>query len=300
MEPIQQIDNPNLRPIIGNNPISIPNTNVNRISGPSAISTIDRPNVRSIEAPVVRGLEVPIIDAPNTAIKYPVINVPTQAEFDAAVKAEREKQISTTEKNKEDKEEKTRGLPDATPPPQLPQIVQTPPLQTSTPVAEIPAETKPQPTFSVYGVDVNLPDPSLVATAGAVAVVTTAATIVSTTVLNALKNAAEPIIKEATKNKFKIKIKHVKPVLHYVLAEEGHINIFEYSADGTRLVEQIDNVEQYIRDQVEINALYEIDNKIIIDDVIADKFTKEGKERFKPLFAPAKKIAKKLSARLSF
>ena len=264
-----------------------------RIGGPSIIPTIDPPVVQQTQVPVVRGIALPVFDMPDTSIKYPVINVPTQEEFDAAVKAEKEKQT-------QEQQEKTRGLPDATPPPQLPQVVQTPPTQTSTQVAEIPAETKPQPTFSVYGVDVNLPDPSLVATAGAVAVVTTAATIVSTTVLNALKNAAEPIIKEATKNKFKIKIKHVKPVLHYVLAEEGHINIFEYSADGTRLVEQIDNVEQYIRDQVEINALYEIDNKIIIDDVISDKFTKEGKERFKPLFAPAKKIAKKLSARLSF
>jgi len=264
-----------------------------RIGGPSIVPTIDPPVVQQTQVPVVRGIALPVFDMPDTSIKYPVINVPTQEEFDAAVKAEKEKQA-------QEQQDKTRGLPDTTSPPQLPQIVQTPPPQTSTPVAEIPAETKPQPTFSVYGVDVNLPDPSLVATAGAVAVVTTAATIVSTTVLNALKNAAEPIIKEATKNKFKIKIKHVKPVLHYVLAEEGHIDIFEYSADGTRLVEQIDNVEQYIRDQVEINALYEIDNKIIIDDVIADKFTKEGKERFKPLFAPAKKIAKKLSARLSF
>jgi len=264
-----------------------------RIGGPSIIPTIDPPVVQQTQVPVVRGIALPVFDMPDTSIKYPVINVPTQEEFDAAVKAEKEKQT-------QEQQDKTRGLPDTTSPPQLPQIVQTPPSQTSTPVAEIPAETKPQPTFSVYGVDVNLPDPSLVATAGAVAVVTTAATIASTTVLNALKNAAEPLIKEATKNKFKIKIKHVKPVLHYVLAEEGHIDIFEYSADGTRLVEQIDNVEQYIRDQVEINALYEIDNKIIIDDVIADKFTKEGKERFKPLFAPAKKIAKKLSARLSF
>jgi hypothetical protein len=264
-----------------------------RIGGPSIIPTIDPPVVQQTQVPVVRGIALPVFDMPDTSIKYPVINVPTQEEFDAAVKAEKEKQT-------QEQQDKTRGLPDTTSPPQLPQIVQTPPSQTSTQVAEIPAETKPQPTFSVYGVDVNLPDPSLVATAGAVAVVTTAATIASTTVLNALKNAAEPLIKEATKNKFKIKIKQVKPVLHYVLAEEGHINIFEYSADGTRLVEQIDNVEQYIRDQVEINALYEIDNKIIIDDVIADKFTKEGKERFKPLFAPAKKIAKKLSARLSF
>ena len=74
MEPIQPIDNPNLRPIIGNNPINIPNANINRISGPSVISTIDRPTIRAVEAPVVRGLEVPIINVPNTAIKYPVIN----------------------------------------------------------------------------------------------------------------------------------------------------------------------------------------------------------------------------------
>ena len=291
MEPIKPIDTSSLRPIIGNNPINVPNSNINKITGPSVISTIEKPAIRDVEAPVVRGLEVPIVDVPNTAIKYPVINVPTQAEFDGAVNAERQKQ-QQGEKPKE------RGLPDTTPPPQLPQVAQTPPSQT--PIAEIPAEKPTTPTFSVYGVDINLPDPSLVATAGAVAVVTTAATIASTTVLNALKNAAEPLIKEATKNKFKIKIKQVKPVLHYVLAEGGHVDVFEYSAEGTRLIEQVDNVEQYIRDQVEINALYEIDNKIIIDDVIKDKFTKEGKERFKPLFAPAKKVAKKLSARLSF
>ena len=294
MEPIELIDNPNLKSIIGNNPINVPNTNINKIAGPSVISTIDRPTIRDVEQPVVRGLEVPVVDVPNTAIKYPVINVPTQAEFDAAVNAERQKQ-GQEEKPKE------RGLPDTTPPPQLPQVAQSsfaqPPAPT--PVAEVPAD-KPQPTFSVYGININLPDPSLVATAGAVAVVTTASTMVATTALNALKNAAEPLIKEATKNKFKIKIKQVKPVLHYVMAEEGHVDIFEYSAEGTRLVEQVSNVEQYIRDQVEINALYEIDNKIIIDDVIKDKFTKEGKERFKSLFAPAKKVAKKLAARLSF
>jgi hypothetical protein len=292
MEPIQIIDNPNLRPIIGNNPISIPNSNINRISGPSVISTIDKPNVRGVESPVIRGLQVPVVDTPNTAIKYPVINVPTQSEFDAAVNAEREKQA-------EEKEEKTRGLPDSKPP-ELPPAVQQaiqPPV--STPIAEVSTD-KPQPTFSVYGVNINLPDPSLVATAGAVAVVTTAATMASSAVLNVLKNAAEPFIKEATKNKFKIKIKQVKPVLHYVMAEEGHIDIFEYSAEGTRLVTQTSNVEQYIRDEIEKNTLYEIENKIIIDDVIKDKFTKEGQERFKSLYAPAKKIAKKLAARLSF
>jgi len=288
MEPIRQIES-NMTPIIGNNPINVSNIGIN---GPSVIPTINPPVTKSVEVPVVRGMELPVILMPDTGIKYPVIDVPTQAEFDAAVKAEREKQS-------QEQQDKARGLPDPKPlelPQQITQNIQAPtqPIQ-----SEIPAD-KPQPTLSVYGVDINLPDPSLVATAGAVAVVTTAATIASTTVLNALKNAAEPLIKEATKNKFKIKIKQVKPVLHYVMAEGGHIDIFEYSADGTRLVTQTSNVEQYIRDEVEKNVLYEIENKIIIDDVIKDKFTKEGQERFKSLYAPAKKIAKKLAARLSF
>jgi hypothetical protein len=286
MEPIQQINNANGIANIKNNANQIPKIGIN---GPNVISTIEPPVLRSVEVPVVRGMALPVFEMPDTSIKYPIINVPTQAEFDAAVKAEREKQ-------QQEEKPKERGLPD-TFPPQLPQVAQTPPPQV--PIAEIPADKPTTPTFTVGGIDINLPDPSLVATAGAVAVVTTAATIASTTALNALKNAAEPLIKEATKNKFKIKIKQVKPVLHYVLAEGGHVDVFEYSAEGTRLVEQVTNVEQYIRDQVEINTLYEIDNKIIIDDVIKDKFTKEGKERFKSLFAPAKKIAKKLSAKFS-
>jgi len=269
-------------------PINISSSDI-RIDGPSIIPSIEPPVVKGVEVPIVRGLALPVFEMPSGAFKYPTVDVPTQEEFDAAVKAEKEKQA-------QEKEEKSRGLPDAKPelPPQIQQTITPPP----TPQIEVPPETKP-PTFTINGVNINLPDPSLVATAGSVAVVTTAATMVATTTFNAIKNAAEPLIKEATKKKFKVKIKQVKPVLHYVLAEGGHIDIFEYSADGTRLVEQVDNVEQYIRDQVEINSLYEIDNKIIIDDVIADKFTKEGQKRFKPLFAPAKKIAKKLSAKFS-
>ncbi len=243
------------------------------------------------QLPVTRGLALPIFEAPDPSLKYPVINVPTQAEFDAAVNAQRQQEQQPSQ-------EKTRGLPDTTPPPQLPQVAQTPPAQV--PIAEIPANKPNTPTFTVGGIDINLPDPSLVATAGAVAVVTTAATMASTAVLNVLKNAVEPMIREAAKNKFKIKIKQIKPVLHYVMAEEGHVDIFEYSSEGTRLVAQTDNVEQYIRDQVDTNALYEIENKVIIDDVMKGKFTKEGQERFKGLYAPPKKIAKKLAARLSF
>jgi hypothetical protein len=283
--------------MIGNNPINVPNTSINRISGPSVIPTVDRPILQQINAPVVRGLEVPVINAPNTTIQYPVVRVPTQAEFDASIRPQQKQQ-------EQQPPEKSRGLPDPTPAPQLPPSTQTPAIQTpviETPkqITEVPADL-PKPTFTVNGIDINLPDPSLVATAGAVAVVTTAATMASTAVLNVLKNAAEPLIKEATKNKFKIKIKQVKPVLHYVMSEGGHIDIFEYSSEGTRLVAQTDNVEQYIRDEIEKNTLYEIENKVIIDEPVKDKFTKEGQERFKSLYAPPKKIAKKLSARLSF
>ena len=285
--PIDPISNANGISNIGINANQIQNIGVN---GPSVIPTINPPVTKSVEVPVVRGLELPVILMPDTGIKYPVINVPTQQEFDAAVNAERQKQA-------QEQQDKARGLPDTTPPPQLPQVAQTPPIQT--PIAEIPAD-KPQPTISIYGVDINLPDPSIVATAGAVAVVTTATTMVSGIALNMVKNAAEPLLREAVKNKFKIKLKQVKPVLHYVMTDTGHVDIFEYSADGTKLVDSTDNVENYIRAQIETNAFYETENKIIIDDIVSDKFTKEGQKRFKSLFAPAKKIAKKLSARLSF
>ena len=258
-------------------------------------TTVEQLPAQRFEVPVTQGLALPIFEVPDTSIRYPVIRVPTQEQFDEAVKADKKKQ-------EEQQPEKSRGLPDAkpsTPVQQTTQPTSTPQAQVSTPVAQIPAD-QPTPSFTVGGVNINLPDPSIVATAGAVAVVTTATTVASTAAFNALKNAAEPMLKQAVKNKFKIKIKQTKPVLHYVMAEEGHVDIFEYSSEGTRLVAQTDNVEQYIRDQIDTNTLYEIENKVIIDDVMSDKFTKEGRERFKGLFAPPKKIAKKLSARLSF
>ena len=55
---------------------------------------------------------------PDYSLNYPVIDVPTQEEFDAAVKAEQKKK-------EEEQQEKTRGLPDAKP--ALPQV-QVPPL----------------------------------------------------------------------------------------------------------------------------------------------------------------------------
>ena len=89
-------------------PISnIGSPNIN-IAGPSVIPTINPPVSKSVEVPVVRGMDLPVILMPNTGIKYPTVDVPTQEEFDAAVKAERDKQAA-------EEQQKNRGLPDTKP-----------------------------------------------------------------------------------------------------------------------------------------------------------------------------------------
>ena len=84
-----------------------------RSEPPPIIPTIEPPVTRRTGRTVIPEIDMPIINMPDTTIKYPVIDVPTQEEFDAAVRAEQRKQ-------QEEKEEKTRGLPDAQP--VLPQV----------------------------------------------------------------------------------------------------------------------------------------------------------------------------------
>jgi hypothetical protein len=84
-----------------------------RSEPPPIIPTIEPPVTRRTERSVIPQIDMPIVNMPDTTIKYPVIDVPTQEEFDAAVRAEQKKQ-------QEEKEEKTRGLPDAQP--VLPQV----------------------------------------------------------------------------------------------------------------------------------------------------------------------------------
>ena len=103
--PIDPISNTNGIANIKNNANIIPKVGV---EGPSIIPTIDPPVVYAAPPPVSRGLTLPVFTAPDPSIKYPVIDVPTQEEFDAAVKAEKQKQ-------EEEREEKSRGLPDSKP-----------------------------------------------------------------------------------------------------------------------------------------------------------------------------------------
>ena len=243
---------------------------IDRITVPSpTIRQIPRPVINSnIEPPIIRGIAVPVLEVPNTVIDLPTIDLPTEQDF--------RQQISPPTPTESEETEDTRDLP-------------------TTP--------KPEPaTITIAGVEAPLPEPAPLITAGATAVVTTAVTLTAGILVGKFKEAIlEPMMKrmDSPKKKKKIKIKQVKPALHYILNDEGKVDILEYSQKGTKVVGSTDDVERYIRDKVEDDSLYEMDNKIIIDDVIKDKFTKEGAKRFKSLFAPAKTVAKKLSAKFS-
>jgi len=80
---------------------------------PPIIPYLSEESNRLPEKPTIRGLALPVIDMPNPSLNYPVLDVPTQEEFDAAVNAEQKKK-------EEEREEKSRGLPDSKP--VLPQV----------------------------------------------------------------------------------------------------------------------------------------------------------------------------------
>ncbi len=225
---------------------------------------IPPPVVRTLPPPPTRDLPRPTLAPPVLEVPNPVIEYPT---LDVPTQEDFRGQMQQPQEQEPEESVDTRDLP---------------------------------PTVNIPGVgDVELPPVAPILTAGATAIVVTTVTIGSTILLNALKDKfLGPMIDRMSKPK-KVKIKQKKPVLHFVEAENG-AQLFEYSVKGTRLVDTTDNIEQYLRDQVDIDSLYEFDNKIIVDDVLKDKFTKEGEKRFKKHFTPAKAIVKKLSARLSF
>ena len=248
-----------------------------RISIPSnIIRTLPPPAVDVVPPPITTELTPPVIDVPSPVIEYPTIDVPTQEEFEGMVSPPREEQ-------RPEVTDPIRELP-SPPAPPLPQ----------------PEPPVPQPTVEVPGVGpVPLPEAAPLITAGTTAVVAAAATMTATILFSQVKDKLlGPLIERISKTK-KIKIKQKKPVLHFVEAENG-VQIFEYTVKGTRLKATTENIEQFLRDSIDIDSLYEFDNKIIIDDDLKNRFTKEGQKRFKKHFCPPQSIVKKLSARISF
>lgn len=228
----------------------------------NVIDSIPPPVTNVVPPPVVTSIPKPVVDVPIPVIDYPTLDVPTREEFEGAIIPPR--------KPKPETDISTRDLPPV--PPQV----------------------------NVPGIGpVDLPPVGPLITAGATAAVTAVVALGASIFLSQLKEKfLDPLIKKLSKKKNK-KFKHKKPVIHYVDNGDG-CDIFEYSVKGTKLLSKVENVETYLRDQVEISSLYEHDNKIIINDSLMSKFTEEGQKRFKRHFVPAKVIVKKLSSRLSF
>ena len=171
----------------------IPNISANGISrigvgGPSIIPTIEPPVIQSTPPPISRGLALPVFRMPDPSINYPVINVPTQEEFDAAVAAEKKQQ-------EEPKEEKSRGLPDSKP--ILPQVQV--PVQNTQENRNIsdqpPTNTQigaPEIHVPILG-NVPIPTNKEVALAGTTAVAATAAAIFGKSAVEFLLKLFKPI-----------------------------------------------------------------------------------------------------------
>jgi hypothetical protein len=69
---------------------AIPTLNINE--GPRVISAIDPPVIRNAQQSLIRSLAPPVFANPDGSLKYPTLRVPTQAEFDDAVRAEKKAQ----------------------------------------------------------------------------------------------------------------------------------------------------------------------------------------------------------------
>jgi len=166
--------------------------NINNLGGPSIIPTINPPVVQQTPQALIRSLEVPVFRFTDPSIKYPTLRVPTQEEFDAAVRAEKKAQ-------EDEKQEKSRGLPDSPPPILPPQIQQVLPQEDKSnedailsvntnlgvPVIEVP----------IIG-EVPIPPKEQVILAGTTATASVAAALIGKSLVEWMVGKMKPIIQQ--------------------------------------------------------------------------------------------------------
>ena len=225
---------------------------------------IPRPVIDRIPPPVIQNSPPPIVrgvELPVIEIPNPIIEYPT---LDAPTREQFEGAITPPKSESPVTTDKPRLLPETVP---------------------------------ILGRDIPVPDAATLITTGSTAAVAVATTMASTLLLRGALQRLDPLLKKLASKKKK-KNKKGKVVLHFMTGKDN-INIFEYSNAGTRLVDVVDNAEHYLRDRLDENLMYDVDNKIIIDDSIKESMTKDGQKRFSKMFIPAKAIAKKLTSKFS-
>ena len=168
--------------------------NINNLSGPSIIPTINPPVVQQTPQSLIRSLDAPVFRFTDPSIKYPTLRVPTQEEFDEAVRAEKKAQ-------EDEKAEKSRGLPDA-PVPIIPQVVvPTPPTDEVKNVQTPPVEfTKPDTGIAIIEVPllgpVPVPPKEQVILAGTTATASVAAALVGKSLVEWMVGKMKPIVQQ--------------------------------------------------------------------------------------------------------
>ena len=197
--------------------------------------------VQESPAPITRGLRAPVINVPDPTIDYPIIDFLPRRSLKSKIRNENENKTETP------------GT----------ENIDTPPIPTT---PEIPT----QPTVDVGGFEIPIPEPGpLVARGSVVSGYHSSHTGINDCFLTTQVCIAEPLLKTLLQKKKKVKIKAVKPVLHFVSNDDGSTQLIEYGAKGMKVIEgSIDKLEQYLRDQIDIDSFWEYDNKIIIDDVL--------------------------------
>jgi hypothetical protein len=267
--------------------VQINRVGVDRVSTPS-INRLPPPVIEALPAPIITKstLDKPVIDIPVPKLDYPRIEIPTSPEV--SIPQKEEKQTDGTSKN--------RSLGEV--PPVVPaiEVPKLPPVVPATPQFEPPGKTV---EVNILGHEVNIPTPAAAVEAGATAIIGTSVTLGTAIVFNQARQAAAPVLQKMARDKFRIRLRNIKPVLHFI-EENGLVHVIKYDAEGVKLLNNnVENPEQYLRDLIDADHLFEADHKILIDDLIKDKFTKEGAKRFN-YFVPAKKLAQKLAARFVF
>jgi hypothetical protein len=169
--------------------------NINNLGGRSIIPTINTPVVQQTPQALIRSLDVPIFRFTDPSIKYPTLRVPTQEEFDEAVRAEKKAQ-------EDEKQEKSRGLPDTPAIPPIPQVlVPTPPVEevknAQTPPVELPKSNLGVPVIEVPIIgEVPIPPKEQVILAGTTATASVAAALIGKSMVEWMVGKMKPIVQQ--------------------------------------------------------------------------------------------------------
>jgi hypothetical protein len=263
------------------------------------------PVTQVLPPPIVNSLQPPVVNFGLPNIVYPQLPpmAPPPSSVSPPPSSSPPPPPKPTVPKQKKEEEKTEEKAQPAPLPTLPtppKVTVPVPAKPLVPTKEIRPTEMEAVRIEIAGKEVSLPTPQQAVQASATAVVGTSVTLATAMVFKQVRKVVGEAAAKLKRNKFKVKLRQVKPVLHFVDNGDGGVEVIEYSGESVKvLASDVKSPEQFLRDTVEADELFELDHRIVIDDHLKEKFSKEGAKRFN-YFAPSKKIARRLVARFIF